>query len=110
MDKIDLKENVVKMMWPYYPVEPLTRHIDQLEKGRKFARAGGQTIIDAMMVSKGITLLAQTDAFNEDIREWSQHYTNLKTWESFKTFFHRAYREQRILLTISRKGRYTAVV
>ena len=33
----DLKENGVKMMGPYYPAEPHTQLIEQLEKGREFA-------------------------------------------------------------------------
>ena len=33
-DKIYLKENVVKMMRPYDPAEPLSQLIEQLEKGR----------------------------------------------------------------------------
>ena len=68
IEKIDLKENAVKMMGPYNPAEPLARIIEHLEKGREFARAGGQTISDNMMMSKGITLLAQTGIFNDDIR------------------------------------------
>ena len=51
-------------MGPYDPAEPLARLIEQLEKGREFARAGGQTIAAAMVVSEGITLLAQTAIFN----------------------------------------------
>ena len=47
------------MMGPYDPAEPLARIIDQLKKGQEFARAGGQTIENVMMVSKCITLLAQ---------------------------------------------------
>ena len=60
INKIDLGENAVKMMGPYDPAEPLAQLIEQLDKGREFARAGGQTISDAMMMSKVITLLAQT--------------------------------------------------
>ena len=58
IEEIDLKENAVKMMGPYDPAEPLARLIEQLEKEREFARAGGQKIFDAMMMSKGVTLLA----------------------------------------------------
>ena len=57
------------MMGPYNPTEPLTRLIEKLEKGREIAQAGGHTIADAIMVSKGITLLTQTEIFNEEIRE-----------------------------------------
>ena len=32
--EIDPEENVVKMMGPYNPAEPLARLIKQLEKGR----------------------------------------------------------------------------
>ena len=60
IEKIDLKENAVKTMGPYSPAEPLIQMIEQLEKGREFARAGGQTISDATIMSKGMTLLAQT--------------------------------------------------
>ena len=59
IDEIDLEENAVKIIGPYNPAEPLARLIEQLEKGREFARSGGQTIYDAMMISKGITLLEQ---------------------------------------------------
>ena len=34
IDKIDLEKNAVKIMEPYYPVEPLARLIKKLEKGR----------------------------------------------------------------------------
>ena len=52
------------MMGSYDPVEPLSRLIKQLEKGRDFALEGEQKIADVMMVSKGITLLAHTAMFN----------------------------------------------
>ena len=58
INRIDLGENAVKMMGPYNPAEPLDLLIEQLEKGREFTRSGGQTISDAMMMSKGITLLS----------------------------------------------------
>ena len=57
------------MMGTYNPVEPLARLIEKLEKGREFAREGGQTIADTMMVSKGITILSHMNMLNEDIRE-----------------------------------------
>ena len=60
------------MMGVYDPLEPLTRLIEQLEKGLKFAKSGGQTISDAMMMSKGIALMAQPENSNNDIREWHQ--------------------------------------
>ena len=44
-------------MGPYGTAETLTGLIKQLKKGREYEIAGGQTIADAMMVSKGITLL-----------------------------------------------------
>ena len=65
--KINLKENVVKMMVPYYTAETLARLIKQLEKRQDFSKSGGQTIANLVMLSKGITLLAQTSTFNEDI-------------------------------------------
>ena len=63
INKIYFKENKVKVMGPYDPSEPITGLIKQLEKGGKFKRSGGQTISNAMMMSKGITLLAQTGIF-----------------------------------------------
>ena len=86
IDEIDLKENSIKMMGPYNPPEPLSRLIKQLENGRGFARSGGQTISNDMMMSKGITLLAQTRIFNADIREWIRQSANLKTWAKYKSF------------------------
>ena len=68
IDEIDLKEDAVKIMGPYDPAEPLYQMIEQLEKGGEFARAGGQTISESMMISKGITLLAHTGVLNDDIR------------------------------------------
>ena len=51
-------------MRPYDSAETLDRLIKQSEKGREFARAGGQTITNAMMVSKVINLLEQASTFN----------------------------------------------
>ena len=61
-------------------------------------------------MSKGINLLAQTYNFNEDIREWRQQTTNLKTWATFKTLFHQDHGEQRRLVATVGKGGYTAAV
>ena len=52
--KIDVKEHAVKMMGAYNLSKTLARLIEQLEKGRKLARSGGQTTTDATMVPKGI--------------------------------------------------------
>ena len=60
IDRIDLQENAVKMMGPYKPTEPLDRLIEKSEKRREFLQAGGQTISNALMMSRGITLLVET--------------------------------------------------
>ena len=60
IDKIDLKDNAAKMMGTYDSVEPFDCLINQLKKGREFARAGKKMIADAMMVPNGISLLEQT--------------------------------------------------
>ena len=70
IDKIDHEENVLKMMGTYNSAEPFARLIKILEKGREFTQAGVQTISSAMMMSKRMTLLAQTGVFNNNIREW----------------------------------------
>ena len=110
IDGIDFEENAVKMMGPYNPAEPLARLIEQLEKGRKFSRAGGQTISDALIMSKGITLLDQTGIFNDAIREWRQKYADLKTWVKYNVFSHQAHREQKRAVTTARKGGYTVTL
>ena len=89
IDEIYLKENTVKMMGPYDPVEPFSRLIVQPEKGQEFVRVVGQTIFDTMVELKGITLLAQTVTFNKDIWEWIRQSPKLNTWSIFQMFFHR---------------------
>ena len=42
------------------------------------AQEGGKKIDIAMMVSKGITLLAQKTMFNENIREWKSQTNDKK--------------------------------
>ena len=63
-----------------------------------------------MMVSKGITLLAHTEIFNDDIREWQRQATDNKTWKKFRIFFHQEYCKKRKAVTTAGKGGYTAVV
>ena len=70
-------------MGPYDPAESLARLIKQLEKGREFARSGGQTIFDTIMMSEGITLVAQAGISNYDIREWRGQSADLKTWAKY---------------------------
>ena len=70
VEKIDLKENTVKMIGPYDFTELLAQLIGKLENGQGFALAGGQKIADAMMVSRGIILLSYTAMLNEYIHEW----------------------------------------
>ena len=55
------------MIGTYDPAEPLAYLIRQLKMRRWFARAGGKKIDNAMMVLKGITLLAQIETFNKVI-------------------------------------------
>ena len=69
IEEIDLYENAIKMIGPYDPAENMVRLIETLEKGRQFARAVRNNIAETMMVSIGITLLAQTAIFNDNIRE-----------------------------------------
>ena len=88
IDEINLEANVVKVMKPYDPAELLARLIEKLEKGRKFALAGGQMITDTIMVSKMTTLLVQMAIFNKYIRELIRQTTDLKTWDNYKTLFH----------------------
>ena len=64
IDEVYLEENAAKMMGTYDPTESLARLIEQLEKGRSFAQAGGQTVSDVMIMSKGIRLLSHTGIFN----------------------------------------------
>ena len=67
-------------------------------------------IADTTMVSKGITLLAQTAIFNEDIREWRRQATDQKTEAKLNIFFHQYRCEQRKVATTAGKGVYTATV
>ena len=61
-------------------------------------------------MSKGITVLAQTRIFNNNIREWRRQSSELKTWAKYKLFFHRKHREKKIAVTNAGKLRYTATV
>ena len=97
-------------MGSYNPAEPLAQVIEKLEKGREFAQEGGQIIANTMMVSKGITLMAQIAIFNKDIREWRCQATDQRSWEKFKIFFHQSHREKRKVVTIARKGGYIVTV
>ena len=94
-------------LWPRRTPVSIDRIIG---KGREWAQEGGETISDTMMVSKGITLLAQMKIFNKNIREWRRQATDQKTWEKFKIFFHRYHRKQSKVVTTARKGVYTAAV
>ena len=110
IDEIDLEEKEVNMMGPHGPTEPLARLIEQLEKGRELSGAGVQTISNARMMSKVITLLSQMGMFNYEIRYWRRKYADLKTWEKYNLFFHRAHQEQKRAVTTAGKGGYTATV
>ena len=61
-----------------------------------------------MIMSKGITLLAQKGIFNDDIRKWRRQSADLKTWAKYKLCFHRAHQEQKRAVTTAGKGGYTA--
>ena len=61
-----------------------------------------------MMMSKRITLLAQTVIFNDDIREWRRQSSDLKMWAKYIYFFHQAHQEQKIAVTTAGKVRYIA--
>ena len=59
-----------------------------------------------MMVSKRITLLAQTENFNEDIREWRRQTANIKKWSTLKIFFCQSHCEQIKEVATAGKGGY----
>ena len=67
------------MIRTYYLSEPLAQVIPQFKKGGEFTSEGGHTISDGMIKSKGITLLAQTGSFNDDIREWRGQSADKRT-------------------------------
>ena len=87
INKIDLEENAAKMIGPYNPAEPLDLRIEQLQKGVEFAISEVQTIYEAMVISKGITILTKMGIFNDDIREWIQQSADLKTWAKYNFSF-----------------------
>ena len=98
------------MVGTYDPAEPLAQLIRQLEKERQFTQEGGQTIDDAMMVSKCITILAQTAMLNKDIREWRRETTNQKTWVNYNTFYRQACREKRRETTTTGRWGHTVAI
>ena len=51
------------------PTKPITILAIQLGKERDFARAKNQTITNCMMILKGVTLLSNAMAFNENAKE-----------------------------------------
>ena len=63
-----------------------------------------------MIMSKGIPLLSQMGVFNEDICEWRRKYADLKTWEKYTLFFHRAHQEKKRVATTAGKRVYTMTV
>ena len=97
-------------MGPCDPTELLTRLIKQLEKGREFARAGGQTIYDAMIVSKGTTLQAYTAMFNKETRYWICQTTDQNTWANYNIFFQQDHREHNKSVKNTGKGGCTSAV
>ena len=99
-----LKEKSIKMMERYDPVESLARLIENLENSREFARSGGKTISDEIMVSKCITLLTQMSTFNKDIRQYRQQTLNLKTCLTFNLFSHQSHHEQIRAVTTTGNG------
>ena len=110
IDEINLEENVVKMMGTYDLAEPLYRLIEKLEKGRELEKSGGQTIVDAMMVSKGNILLAHTSMSKKNTRKWRRQTNDQKTWAHLKIFFHQTNRNKRKAVTTTGKGGYDAAV
>ena len=79
------------MTGTYDPVEPLAPFINQIDKGKELAIPGWKMISDDMIVSKGITLLTQTETFHDDISEWRQQSIELNNWANIKNYFHRAH-------------------
>eukprot|EP00978_Attheya_sp_CCMP212_P006828 scaffold15932_cov95-Attheya_sp.AAC.2 len=63
-----------------------------------------------MMETKGIAILSNTAAFNEDIKQWHRKHETKKTWEVFKAHFQRAHKERRKAITTTGQGGYNATV
>ena len=63
-----------------------------------------------MIIPKGIIILAQTEIFNDGIREWRRKSTDFKTWAKYKCFSHQAHQEQKRAVTTAGKWGYTARV
>ena len=83
------------MMKPYDPKKPISMLIFQLEDGWDFTRVGNQIIENSKLVSKGITLLANTAVYHEGIREWRHKLAVNKTWDNFKMHFQHEHQELR---------------
>ena len=63
-----------------------------------------------MMMSKGVTLLEETEIFNNNICEWRRQTTDQKTWAKYNLFLHRVHQEQRRAVTTGGKVDYTVTV
>ena len=75
-----------------------------------FALAGYQPLYDHKLISKGVTLLADTAIFNQNIQDWQRLPVAQKIWQHFQTSFQQAQKELRKTVTTAGQGGYNAAV
>ena len=71
VDGIKLETNKFTMMTVYTPKLTIAVLTNKLEEGQNFVWSRKKYITDAMMISKGITLLKNAGAFTNDIKEFN---------------------------------------
>ena len=110
IDEVNLETNKANIMQPYSQDQPIEILVEQLEHGRFFAAAGHQQLHDHKLITKGVTLLANTSSLNQDIQEWQRLPVAQKTWQHFQTFFQQAHKDLRKTIITVGQGDYIAAV
>ena len=88
----DLLDNLtVKLVQPWDPSTPFETVIAQIEDCIEFAQDGGDPISPAQILNAAYTLVFNSGAYFEDLKEWDRKpAASRATWDQFKTFMHDA--------------------
>jgi hypothetical protein len=74
---------------------PINIVFNAVEDYVDFADLANQTLTSSQTIAKAYVILNKTRRFKNDITAWNRQPEIGKTWESFKTHFHRAHQEFR---------------
>ena len=89
----------------YDPNAPIETLFEQITDGLAYAELGEAPFTSKQIVDIALLYLAQTEEFNDNLKEWNLKPLISRDWTTFRVYFAKAHREWKANLRLT-AGQY----